>query len=387
MTGLRFSLRRLLNTLALVSLPLASLLAATPIRAGDEPAPATAGKRVFVDPTRAMLGRFDELVAGARKPAQPGRCWAMAWLGGTQWPDPQAEEAVKLLCDVLGTADDMDRQQAAESLQRFARVNPTHSVKAVDPLVKAIPKVGNDGELVEIVDALGEIGPAAAPAIPSLQSLLPHSNRIIQIHAATALLRIHPGSHEALDMLLKALADDNAAYRWRAADGLRRVGPGAKSATAILRRLLKDEDVRVRVTAAGALWGIEGEVESVLPVLIRAMKEPDEPLSTKFIFPSYAGESHRVYAAGIFCEMGPRAEAAVPVLVATIREMAIDFNKIDSYRVGVGFAAMKTLGKIGPAARESLPAIREVQRAENTMFGAYPHVVAEAIARIESTGN
>ena len=216
---------------------------------------------------------------------------------------------------------------------------------------------------VEIVDALGEIGPAAAPAIPSLQSLLPDANRIVQIHAANALLRIQPGSHEALDMLRKTLADDNAAHRWRAADGLRQVGPGGKSATEVLRRLLKSDDVRVRVTAAGALWAIESEVETVLPVLIQAMKEPDEALSTKFTFPSYAGESHRVYVAGILAEMGPRAGAAVPVLVAAIKEMAIDFKKVEPYKIGVGMVAMRALGKIGPAARSALPAIREVQRA------------------------
>jgi hypothetical protein len=177
----------------LLGFSVCSLFAATSIRASDDPASATAGKRVIVDPTRVMLGRFDELVAKVREPAQPGRGWAMGWLGGTQWPDPQAEEAVKLLCEVLETADDVDRKQAAEALQRFARVNSAHAVKAVDPLVKAIPEADKKrelGELVEIVDALGEIGPGAAPAIPSLQSLLPDTNRIIEIHAATALLRI-----------------------------------------------------------------------------------------------------------------------------------------------------------------------------------------------------
>lgn len=387
MTVLRFSRRRLPRTAPLVGLSLASLLAAASIRASDDPASATAGKRVLVDPTRVMLGRFDELVAKVREPAQLGRGWAMGWLGGTQWPDPQSEEAVKLLCEVLGTADDVDRKQAAEALQRFARVNPAHAAKAVDPLVKAIPKAGNHGELVEIVDALGEIGPGAAPAIPSLQSLLPDTNRIIQIHAATALLRIRPGTREPLDMLLNALCDCDSAYRWRAADGLRRAGPGAKSATVILRRALKDEDVRVRVTAAGALWAIEGEVESVLPVLIREMNESDQPLSTKFIYPSYAGDSHRVYAAEILAEMGPRAEAAVPVLVAAIKEVAIDFKQVSPYKIGVGMVSMRALGKIGPAARAALPAIRDVQRAENSIFGVYPDVAAETIARIESDGN
>jgi hypothetical protein len=367
----------------------ARLGAAEPGRdAGQTPAPG--GGRVVVDRKRIMRGRFDEVAAKLESDNALERQVAAHWLGGTEWPDAQAERAVQLLCQLLEFPDRYPRETIARAIQNFACLNPSRAARAVDALVKALAKAREEPEELrqelELADALGAIGPAAAPAVPSLQSLLPSTHSVIQIHAATALLRIQPSCREAFALLLNALSRGPGDC-WRAADGLRQVGPAAKSATPVLRRLLRADDVRVRVTCAGALWAVEGDADSVLPTLIQALQEPDLPLSTEFIYPSFSGDSHRAYVARRLSDMGTKASAAVPALVATIKETTSDGKPYASWKAVVGISAMRALPKLGPAARAALPTIRELDQAQSSWFEVYHEIVSETIAALENSSD
>jgi len=183
----RFMLRELLVVIAGICVLLAFAIDVEPFaftaRLGAaEPSrdaaqtPVAGGGNVVVDRKRIMRGRFDELAAKLESDNALERQGAAHWLGVTEWPDAQAERAVQLLCQLLEFPDRYPRETVARAIQRFACVNPSHAARAVDALVKALAKAREEPEELrqelELADALGVIGPAAAPAVPSLQSLL-----------------------------------------------------------------------------------------------------------------------------------------------------------------------------------------------------------------------
>lgn len=144
---------------------------------------------------------------------------------------------------------------------------------------------------------LGELGPAARDALPSLRAAFYRTEGAAQLHTADAILRISPGDDLARRLLLNslhapesrirrvaaealaalapqgdeevireltgALTDDDAAVREQAALTLMAFGPAAQAAVPVLRTAFQDQDDAVRKAAAGALARIQ-------PALARA---------------------------------------------------------------------------------------------------------------------
>src|SRR5262249_36878930 len=95
--------------------------------------------------------------------------------------------------------------------------------------------------------------------------------------------------------------------RGAAATALGDLGPAAKEAAPILREMLKDEGRTARVQSALAFWQIEGDLKGTLPVILEVLMDRS---------PGH----HRNTAAFILGRMGPAAREAIPVL----REAAQD---------------------------------------------------------------
>ncbi|MHC4399851.1 MAG: HEAT repeat domain-containing protein [Planctomycetota bacterium] len=173
-------------------------------------------------------------------------------------------------------------------------------------------------------ESLGLLGPAAQAAVPQLSLLLMTDEETWpQSASAEALGRIGPA---ATTQLIIALGHPEAEVRCLAAKALVRIGPDAKLANAALIRCLEDDDPAVRVRAAFALWTIDGQLDRAMPVLIDGLK----------------GEAGWA-AADLIARLGPAAKDAVPALVEIAR--AGDSR------------AIHALVRIGPEAEETVPAI------------------------------
>jgi len=106
-------------------------------------------------------------------------------------------------------------------------------------------------------EALGEIGPDAKEAIPTLIDLLQDREAYVRKSAANALGEIGPHAKEAVPALIIALGDEDSWVRVYAAEALGKIG--VKEAVPALIGALEDEDKYVRGKAVTALKKITDE--------------------------------------------------------------------------------------------------------------------------------
>jgi HEAT repeat protein len=112
------------------------------------------------------------------------------------------------------------------------------------------------------VQALGEMGPAAAPALPQLRKLLKPKPRgagdwSMAIRAAEAVWKITGDAKEALPVLVAALGDFDQGVRGQALEVLAAMGPAAQEACPAVEKLVGDE--QVGTSAREALRKIRSE--------------------------------------------------------------------------------------------------------------------------------
>jgi len=163
------------------------------------------------------------------------------------------------LADICISPDssEEERQIASKRLIKFRS-------SAVPALITAL-KVSkrSDGRRL-IIETLGEIGPAAAAAIPDLVKALVDSDAQVQWAAAIVLDEKidpkwpqNPVVSDIIPHLLNVLIDSPSHVRSAAAEALGKIGPAAAKAIPELVKALVDDDVRVRSLAVDALYKID----------------------------------------------------------------------------------------------------------------------------------
>jgi HEAT repeat protein len=183
------------------------------------------------------------------------------------------------------------------------------------------------GQRALAAQALGELGPAATPAADALAHAVKSPHDAVSTAACLALARLGPAGKVAVEPLTECLMQDNDALRQAALAALRRVAP-----------------------------------EAVLTALVDVLKAPAGKDG-----PSPQTRRHACVGLG---EMGPKAKAAVPDLVATLK----DPNWIVREQAAVA------LGKIGPGAVAALPALQKA------ISDSDPDVRREALAAVRRIG-
>jgi HEAT repeat protein len=135
------------------------------------------------------------------------------------------------------------------NVRRGASIALTKLGLAAVPALRKALTSGTPDARVWSAYTLGEIGPAAEPAVGDLSTALVNSDDALRAAAAQALGKI--GTAAAIDALANSLGDKNDRVRQRAAVALGQIGRPSQTATAKLIAVLSDH--RVRLFARDAL--------------------------------------------------------------------------------------------------------------------------------------
>ncbi len=183
------------------------------------------------------------------------------------------------LADRLITGDVTARRTAARKLaiEHKAELLPVFIQAAQDP---------DDKVRQYAISAIGDIGPAAAPAVPALITVLKgplgetpenfDGKRAANSRsaAAAALGNIGPAAKDAIPVLSAALKDDNIPVRRWSATSLGEMGSDGRSVMPALVAALADADPQVRRYAIQSLQKI-GPSRDVTPSLANALHDAD----------------------------------------------------------------------------------------------------------------
>jgi HEAT repeat protein len=152
-----------------------------------------------------------------------------------------------------------------------------------DPYVASLLEdlFSRDSELQDnAILALGEVGEAAAGAVPDLARALQDSNK--KFFAALALGGIGPAASDAVPALMEALEDYNIVVRWSAANSLGDIGPAAAGATSALVAAVGDLHACARCFFGSERKGITAEDVRIAAVrALRRLELTDDALASK----------------------------------------------------------------------------------------------------------
>jgi HEAT repeat protein len=276
------------------------------------------------------------------------------------------EEAMKHAAD-LGrlTSDDLReiRQRAALVLEKLG---PAAS-PAAEELAKNLPTETDDSLRDRFVDALVAMGPGAKPALAALFPLakdasLPVSQRERII---TALATAGPSSEEVAKCLVAVAGDSDQTVRAAAATALGRLDPFPRDALAKLVALAKADkrtDPRAAALRALAAAGPRAiAARSAIEPIATGQVQDGLALLAKIAIAAMDGDPAKAAAAAraglvekkpdvrsaalrALLELGPVPED-LPALVRLLRDRDEAIRE----------AAVHCLGKLGPAAKETVP--------------------------------
>jgi HEAT repeat protein len=195
---------------------------------------------------------------------------------------------------------------------------------------------------LEAAEALAEVGPANVVALSAVRKALRQARRpyqpalaLAQWRMAETLGRPGPGAaaaDEAVEALTQ-LVSTKAGVREEATIALGDIGPPAKQAVPALRQLLEDDELEVRAAAVRALWRIGTRDHTVVAAAVQLAERHPRTIAD-------LGDT--------LAAMGPRANAAVPVLLGALRHEATDLY----------LAAARALERIDPDAADRAWSVR-----------------------------
>jgi hypothetical protein len=239
-------------------------------------------------------------------------------------------EPMSALVALLPTADAAQQ----ETIFRQLKKHGPQAIDALPALEKLLENFGDGTRFVRAAELLGDLGPAAAAAVPTLTKLLKSQ---------------HP----------RQAGPDNGNIRLRAAGALSQIDPKSDFAVEVLKECVKDPNPAVRVWAHYYLVRLD-------PVIYSA--DLDE-LIRDFV---RHGNEH-INTTDALVKLGPIAKKAVPALVKSLQSKD-NVIKLDVIRV---------LGAIGPPAQEALPVLRAVDVPGQPEFR---QAAEEACRKIEGAG-
>lgn len=219
------------------------------------------------------------------------RSWAAGAAGRETFDRPKMLEA---LLQGLKDNERNFRSRAAESLGEM-RFSPEVTVRA---LTDALIAEKDDIVMWKIVEAIGNLGTNAAPAVETLKTLSASTNHTA-ILSLIALSRIEPEANW-IDQLIGCLASPIESHAFSAAWELGRRGEVAsKALPALLQLAHAPHDWRIEIMATTAAWRLD----------------PTSPAPFALINEHLTEKKYGIYEIiRVLEEIGPAAKESVPVL-------------------------------------------------------------------------
>jgi HEAT repeat protein len=229
---------------------------------------------------------------------------------------PTAAPATPLIVAILNNpmAASHDRSVCVSALARIGVAHPATVPALIEQLQRLahadIPHTPTfTTETVLVVEALGAIGGAAAPAVPDLIRATRDSRESVRRTAAQTLGQIGRSAEIAVPCLVDLILDDrqpsvrdaaatalpltgpratrtirfllkhdDPEVRWRAIDAVPDLSQDQVSCRPRLTQLLNDPVPRIRLHAAQSLWTITGQSDMLLDPLLASLHQSDRQL-------------------------------------------------------------------------------------------------------------
>jgi HEAT repeat protein len=235
------------------------------------------------------------------------------------------------------------------------------------------------------------IGPEARSAVPELLAFLKDPDKLLRCSAAGALGKLRADLKTVVPALVEALKDKESDVRYCAAVAIEDIGTEARDAVPALIKALKDPDDSVRSAAIGAIEGIGEAAAEATPLLVDMIKA--------------GAEGEGLLAARALGKMGGRAVG--PLLEALAKEAETDEVRVRLVgalgRIGkpavqdlakilsapeakVRQAAAMALGRIGPDARDALPALESAAGDKDKLVSTFAKIAIEKIRKATGPG-
>ncbi|WP_165250401.1 HEAT repeat domain-containing protein [Paludisphaera soli] len=328
------------------------------------------------------LGRIGGEPAGkARKGlffrGRPGgrRRWTR-WLRwrrrGVVVPASPTADPIELAVKTLeGALEDESSTVRAEAVEALGRIGP--AAAPVAPRLIALAKEEDESLRCQVARSLGAVGGDPGPTVEALVALLGDAGPTVKAAAAASLGAMKAQAAPAVSALSTLLQDREESVRTAAAEAIAQVGPLDVAATETLVEGLASEDTVVRAQTAEALGTIGAAAEEAAPALVEAMGDENDRVRAEAVealgkigakaadvaVPALVralddgDDAVAALAAEALGRMGPAAAPAAPALVAALGHLS----------PRVRHDAAEALGELGPAAAADRPEVREALEA------------------------
>jgi len=282
--------------------------------------------------------------------------------------DQQSER--ESLAKLAKMAEDLSPQVRVHAALAYrgigvAEMSSSSQLSAASQLIKLLQD--KDGGVRDAAaTALGDVGPDHGSfAVRELTKLLDDKLWYVRDSAAEALGKLGPlpgATEKVVPKLTDMLRDPNWRLRSTAATALGKLGRYASASADDLAKLLHDSDRDVRNAAEEALTQLGRHAKTAVPYLVTLLKYDDAWVSRAVVLKNDGTSVHKETipmsddksvcraALRVLGKIGPFAKEAVPAVIETA----------NGNNAGLCLPAVIALGEIGLAAKEALPTLAKL---------------------------